>query len=226
MTLQVTCLQRSHENLVLILISLKPCLHVFRHAMWDSNVVSPPLHSLGKAAQSIPLHPQPALHRNQQHCSFSAHRPPESLWAQRNSLLWCKSGLKRPSALPYTPKDAHLFSWGSVHHHWNDSEASWLTCWERGAGGCNLEKGAASQFISGLIQQGKLRIGLTSVYEPKCQRADDTYCKCQSQGIFIFPLQEHQQRFSDYWCCYSHRLSMNGAVHIHKHTGEILKGLA
>lgn len=53
--LQVTCVQRSHENLVLILIPLNPRLHAR-----DSNVISPPSHSLRKAPWSIPLPPQPA----------------------------------------------------------------------------------------------------------------------------------------------------------------------
>lgn len=56
MPLQGTCLQRSHENLVLILIPLKPCLRVR-----DSGVIPPPSHSLRKAALSIPLHAGPAL---------------------------------------------------------------------------------------------------------------------------------------------------------------------
>lgn len=224
MLLQVTCLQRSHENLVLILVPLIliPCLHVR-----DSNVVSPPPHRLSKAAQSIPLHPRPALLAGTSSTVHSVHTDLLKACGLKEIICYgARVGYRDPQLCHTLPRTLIYFLEAQFIITEMTPRLSWLTCWEQGAGGCYLEKGAASQFISGLIQQGKLRIGLTSVYEPKCQRADDTYCKCQNQGIFIFPLREHQQRFSDYWCCYSHRFSMNGAVHIHKHTGEILKGLA
>lgn len=56
MLLQLTYLQRSHENLVLILILLKPFWDV-----GDSSVALPPSLSLRKAAWNSPHHPCPAL---------------------------------------------------------------------------------------------------------------------------------------------------------------------
>lgn len=281
MLLQLTCLQRSYENLVLILILLKPCLDVS-----DSNTTSPPsasesspehsppsmpslagrnwqllsLHAMpepAQAAQSRPLPETPswgcscvaiAAIANITHLSpqvAGAELAPFSLCTQPS---WIPVGSKKKKKCtmvhngaigdpPSAPcSDVHF--WGRFMYF---LEAQFIitevstSLYNSHAGSegqvrCYLEKGSASQFISCLIQWGNLRteIWSTSVYKPKCQEADNVCCKCQSWGIFLFPLKKNQQRFSCYIYAAIHTgsapLSVNGIAPVHKCTVGILKG--
>lgn len=72
---------------------------------------------LAEAAAALPQQPSVTRQLLGQHCWFSAHRPPECLWAQRNNLLWCKSIPKTLSwfpALPYPPKNTYFLEAQSI----------------------------------------------------------------------------------------------------------------
>lgn len=112
---------------------------------------------------------------------------------RKKKSSWCKLSYRRPSVSSCSVTHSFIFL------RLSSSSLKLVPLFitpmlgARGRLCCYLEKGLASQFISCLVQWGKLRteIGLTLVYKPKCQRADNVYCKCQRWGISLFPLKKN-----------------------------------